>query len=48
MDHDSVDYLGAMFINKIDLYPLDADWQNEDLKASAYGNKNYILKERAL
>ena len=32
----------------IDLYPLEPDWQDEMIKASAYGNKNFILKERAL
>jgi hypothetical protein len=48
LDHNTVDYLGAIFISRIDLYPLEPDWQDETVKASAYGNKNYILKERAL
>ncbi len=45
---DGMDYLGAMYQMDIDLYPLEPDWQDETIKASAYGNKNYILKERAL
>ena len=45
---DGMDYLGAMYRMRIDLYPLEPDWQDDALKASAYGNKNYILKERAL
>ena len=40
--------MGAIHQMDIDLYPLEADWQDETIKASAYGNKNYILKERAL
>ena len=45
---DDMDYLGAMHRMRIDLYPLESDWQDDMLKASAYGNKNFILKERAL
>jgi hypothetical protein len=45
---EGMDYVGAMNQMDIDLYPLEADWQDEMIKASAYGNKNYILKERAL
>ena len=43
-----MDYFAAYYKNGIDLYPLEEDWQDETIKASAYGNKNYILKERAL
>ena len=45
---DTLDYLGAIFQTRIDLYPLEMDWQDDTRKAAAYGDKNYILKERAL
>ena len=45
---EGMDYIGAMNQMDIDLYPLEPDWQDEMIKASAYGNKNFILKERAL
>ena len=44
---DKMDYLGGIH-NGIDLYPLETVWGDEMTKAAAYGNKNYILKERAL
>ncbi len=45
---EGMDYMGAIHQMDIDLYPLEPDWQDDTIKASAYGNKNYILKERAL
>ena len=44
----NIDYLDAAGRLGADLFPLESDWLNEAVKASAYGNKNYILKERAL
>ena len=48
LDPSGLAYLEAMLEEGIDLYPIEQDWKNEQFKASAYGDKNYILKERAL
>ena len=47
-DPATMEYIKAMSEDGIDLYPLDTDYNDENLKAAAYGDKNYILKERAI
>lgn len=48
IDEVNFEYFKAIVEDGMLLYPIEGDWQDENSKAAAYGNKNFILKGRAI